>query len=79
MTETFRCRVDRKLLAEATRVAEQIGTTPGEIVRMLFTQLVRRRELPFSAAASSPEGSDDLVNVARRNRIWRELDDAESW
>ncbi len=72
----FRCRVDRKLLTEATRVAEQIGTTPGEIVRMLFTQLVRRRELPFAASARN-RGDDDLVNVARRNRIWRELDDAK--
>ena len=78
MTETFRCRVDRKLLAEATRVAEQIGTTPGEIVRMLFTQLVKRRELPFSASANSQAG-DNLVDIARRNRIWRQLDDAEGW
>jgi addiction module RelB/DinJ family antitoxin len=78
MTETFRCRVDRKLLAEATRVAQQMGTTPGEIVRMLFTQLVQRRELPFTASANSQAG-DDLVNVARRNRIWRQLDDAVGW
>jgi addiction module RelB/DinJ family antitoxin len=76
MTETFRCRVDRKLLAEATRVAEQIGTSPGEIVRMLFTQLVKRRQLPFAPSANR---ADELVDVQRRNRIWRELDDAEGW
>jgi len=76
MTETFRCRVDRKLLAEATRVAEQIGTSPGEIVRMLFMQLVKRRQLPFAPSANQ---ADELVDVQRRNRIWRELDDAEGW
>jgi len=79
MTEIFRCRIDRKLLAEATRVAEQIGTTPGEIVWMLFTQLVKRRELPFTPPANRHQADDDLVNVVRRNRIWRDLDDAEGW
>jgi addiction module RelB/DinJ family antitoxin len=77
MTQMFRCRVDRKLLAEATRVAEEIGTTPGEIVRMLFVQLIKQRQLPFRPSADVP--ADELVNVVRRNRIWGELDDAEGW
>ena len=74
MTELFRCRVERKLLREANRVAEEIGTSPGEIVRMVFTQLVKRRQLPFTAQAD-----DDLVDTRRRNRIWGELDDAKGW
>src|ERR1035438_2511062 len=51
-TEEFRVRIDRKLAREARRVAEEIGTTPGEVVRLLFTQLVKRRHLrpaPWSA------------------------------
>ncbi len=40
-------RIDPKLLREAKRVANEIGLTPGDIVRMLFTQLVKLRGLPF--------------------------------
>ena len=75
MTDIFRVRVDRKLLAKASRVAKEIGTTPGEIVRLLFAQLVRRRKVPFSLSADA----DDLVDVERRNRILRDLDDSEGW
>ncbi len=73
----FRCRIDRKLLSEATRVSEEIGTTPEEIVRLLFAQLVKARRVPFALAADAPD--DELVDMARRNRIWGELDDAEGW
>jgi antitoxin component of RelBE/YafQ-DinJ toxin-antitoxin module len=75
MTDTFRVRVDRKLLAEASRVSAEIGTTPGEIVRLLFAQLVKRREVPFKLSADF----DDVADVERRNRILRELDDSEGW
>ena len=67
--------MDRKLLAQASRVAKEIGTTPGEIVRLLFAQLVKRREVPFNLSADA----DDLVDVKRRNRILRDLDDSEGW
>ena len=74
MTDVFRVRVERKLLADASRVAEEIGTSPGELVRILFTQLVRRRSVPFPLSAD-----DDLLDVKRRNRILRGLDDSEGW
>ena len=54
-TEEFRVRIDRKLLREAKRVTEEIGTTPGDIVRMLFAQLVKRRAIPFPLQAQSQE------------------------
>ena len=76
MTELFRCRVERKLLADATQVSREIGTSPGEIVRMLFVQLVKRRALPFSATAN---GTDGVIDVARRNQVLRNLDDSEGW
>ena len=41
---------------------------------MLFAQVVRSRSVPFKLSAE-----DDLVDVKRRNRILRELDDSEGW
>ena len=78
MTEIFRVRVDPKLLKKAHAVAEEIGTTPAELVRIMLTQLVRRRAIPFPLEAPG-EAEADLVNVQRRNRIWRSLDDSEGW
>lgn len=67
-------RVNPGLLKEAKKVTADIGTTPSEIVRILFAQLVKHRRVPFSLSAS-----DNLVDVERRNRIWRDLDDAQGW
>jgi addiction module RelB/DinJ family antitoxin len=78
MTELFRCRIERKLLTKVARVAEQMGTTPGELVRLLFTHVVKRREIPFQITADA-ESDLDLLDVPRRNRILRELDDSEGW
>jgi addiction module RelB/DinJ family antitoxin len=46
-TEEFRVRIDRALVREAKRVADELGTTPGDVVRMLFSQFVKLRALPF--------------------------------
>ena len=54
-TEEFRCRIDRSLVRQARRVAEEIGTTPGEVVRLLLAQMVKRRAIPFPLQADSPE------------------------
>jgi antitoxin component of RelBE/YafQ-DinJ toxin-antitoxin module len=35
MTEIFRVRVDPKLLKQAQAVAEEIGTSPAELVRIM--------------------------------------------
>ncbi len=77
MTDIFRVRIERKLLAKTSRVAEEMGTTPGEIVRLLFTQVVKRKRIPFSVSAESE--SDELVDLKRRNRVLRDLDDSEGW
>lgn len=68
MTELFRVRIDRKLIAQASKVAEEIGTTPGEVVRMLFKQMVKRRTIPFPLSADTPE--DEIFSSAeRRNKL----------
>ena len=64
MSELFRCRIDRGLMEAAQRVAGELGTTPGEVVRLLFVQMVKRRSIPFPLTADSPE--DEVVGPARR-------------
>ncbi len=75
-TEEFRVRIDRKLLREAKRVTEEIGTTPGDIVRMLFAQLVKRRAIPFPLQAESPE-QELLGSPKRRSQLWDEMNDGK--
>lgn len=77
MTEVFRCQIEQSLLKEAEAVSEEIGTTPAEVVRLTFTQLVKRRALPFPLTADAPV--DGLLDKTRRNRVLRDLDDSEGW
>ena len=69
MTELFRVRIEHKLVAEASKDSEEIGTTPGEVVRLLFKQMVKRRAVPFPLQADAPE-DDVLGPVERRIRLW---------
>lgn len=68
----FRVRVDKRLLREASAVTEEIGTTPGEVVRLLFKQMVKRRAIPFPLQADAPE-DDVLSSPARRAKLWDEM------
>ena len=68
MTEMFRVRIDRKLITQASKVAEEIGTTPGEVVRLLFKQMVKRRTIPFPLHADAPE-DETFSSTARRNKL----------
>jgi addiction module RelB/DinJ family antitoxin len=67
--EEFRVRIDRNLARQARRVAEEIGTSPGEVVRMLFAQMVKRRAIPFPLQADSPE-DEVLGSAKRRSGLW---------
>ncbi len=72
MTEVFQCRVDSKVVAKARAVAKEIGTTPGEVVRLMFVQMIKRRAIPFPLQADSPE--DEVLGPAkRRAELWDEL------
>lgn len=77
MTELFSCQIERELLKEAEQISEEIGTTPGEIVRLTFTQLVKRRAIPFPLTPEPPP--DSLLDKTRRNLVLRDLDDSEGW
>ena len=75
-TEMFRCRVDRTLIRKATRVAQEIGTTPGEVVRLLFAQMVKRRAIPFPLQADSAE-SEVLGSARRRSEMWDAMNESK--
>ena len=67
----FRVRVERKLMRQASKVAEEIGTTPGEVVRILFKQMVKRRTIPFPLHADAANGEPDdiFTSAQRRNKL----------
>jgi len=72
MTELFRVRIEQELLAEASKVSEEIGIAPGDVVRLLFKQMVKRRAVPFPLTADTPE--DEVVGpLKRRVKLWGEL------
>ena len=76
MTEMFRCRVEKSLLVEAGEVAKEIGTSPGEIVRLCFRQLVKRRAVPFPLQAETPE--DEMLSPTRRRaKLWDEMNEGK--
>ena len=74
MTDVFRVRLDRELIKQATQVAEEIGTTPGEVVRLMFRQLVNRRAIPFPLQADTPE-SEVLGSSKRRSEMWDQMNE----
>lgn len=68
MTDLFTVQIDHKLITEASRIADEIGTTPEEIVRVLFKQMVRRGAVPFPLQTDAPE--DEVLSPAnRRNEM----------
>ena len=75
-TEEFRVRINRTLIKQAKLVAEEIGTTPGEVVRLLFRQMVRRRAIPFPLQADSPE-SEVLGSPKRRAELWDAMNEGK--
>ncbi len=68
----FRVRIEKELIAKASQVAKEIGTTPGEVVRLLFKQMVRRRAIPFPLQADAPE-DEILSSPQRRAKLWDEM------
>ncbi len=77
MTVLFRCRVDPKLLKQATKITQDLGTSLPEAVRIFVAQIARTGSVPISLSLKSEP--DTLLNKAVRNRIMRSLDDTETW
>jgi addiction module RelB/DinJ family antitoxin len=66
MTEMFRCRVEKSLLKSAQEVAQEMGTSTSELVRVFFKALVKQGQLPFTPKADSEE--DEALGSPRCRR-----------
>jgi len=75
-TEEFRVRIDHALMKQARRVAEEIGTTPDEVVRSLFRQMVKRGTIPFPLSADNRQ-TEALGWVKRRSALWDAMNEGE--
>ncbi len=76
MTVILRGRVDPRNLKRAKKVAEDLGTSVPELVRIFIAEVARTGAVPVSMAIKA---EDPLFSKERRNRIWASLDDTETW
>jgi antitoxin component of RelBE/YafQ-DinJ toxin-antitoxin module len=77
MNQLFRMRINRSLLKEVERLTAEVGTTPEDVVRQLFKQLVKSRAIPWPLTTDAQ--LDELLNSRRRNRVLANLDGCEGW
>jgi addiction module RelB/DinJ family antitoxin len=64
----FRCRVEKSLLKQAHRVAEEMGTSTSELVRIFLKAVAKTGQLPFTPRAESAE-DEALGPLARRREM----------
>ena len=76
MTVLFRCRVEKPLLAKTDAVTKSLGTSTADLFRDFVAEIARTGKVPVNLKNS---GSDDLVDVPRRNKTWSQLDDTQNW
>ena len=76
MTVVFRCRVEKPLLKKADAVTKSLGTSTAEMFRIFVAEIARTGKVPVNLKIS---GDDDLSDISRRNKIWSQLDDTQSW
>jgi addiction module RelB/DinJ family antitoxin len=77
MSVIFRCRVDPKKLKRATQVTSELGTSVPEVIRIFLAEIARTGKVPVRMSLQAE--SDLLLDKEARNKLWRELDDAEGW
>jgi addiction module RelB/DinJ family antitoxin len=68
MTEMFRCRVEKSLLKRTQQVAEEMGTSTSELVRIFLRAVAKTGQLPFTPAEESQE-DQALGPLARRREM----------
>jgi antitoxin component of RelBE/YafQ-DinJ toxin-antitoxin module len=76
MTEILRVRVNPALLRQANEVAREIGTSSGEVIRLMLKQMVKRRAIPFPLQADTLE-SEALSPVRRRAELWDSMNEGQ--
>lgn len=62
----LRARIPKPLLKEASRICREMGCDVQTAVRLMLTQLVKQRRLPFSVSAEDSE--DELLQAPQRRQ-----------
>jgi addiction module RelB/DinJ family antitoxin len=78
MTVLFRCRIEKPLLDEANRVAEKLGTSTSEMVRIFVTQMARTGRVPLKLNTNV---QDDLAEDWQNRASMLEMfyDKSKAW
>lgn len=71
-----RARVDEKLKKDSENILRQLGLSQTEAIRMFFTQIVRRRGLPFPVTLQPDDNDDLLLPRSKRQAAIDSLHDA---
>lgn len=71
-----RARVDEKLKKDSEDILRQLGLSQTEAIRMFFTQIVRRRGLPFPVTLQTDDNDDLLLPRSKRQAAIDSLHDA---
>jgi addiction module RelB/DinJ family antitoxin len=68
MSAIAKSRIDPELKQQAEAILKEMGLKPRAALELFYTQIVRRRAIPFPVRADSPE--DDILSpAARRNAL----------
>jgi addiction module RelB/DinJ family antitoxin len=68
MSAIAKSRIDPELKQQAEAILKEMGLKPRAALELFYTQIVRRRAIPFPVQADSPE--DDILSpAARRNAL----------
>lgn len=62
-------RIEPKLKAKAERVLKEIGVSPSQAITMLYSQIVARRGLPFSAQVPLSQRTPNAKTLAAFREI----------
>ena len=54
-TVLFRTRIDARRKKNAERILARVGLTPGQLVNMVFAQVVLKQGLPFAVNAHATD------------------------
>jgi addiction module RelB/DinJ family antitoxin len=66
MTDMLRCRVDKTLLRRVHKVADEMGTSTSELVRIFLKAVAKTGQLPFVPREDSQE--DEMLGPLGRRR-----------
>jgi addiction module RelB/DinJ family antitoxin len=68
MSGVAKSRIDPELKRQAEAILKEIGLKPRAALELFYTQIIKRRAIPFSVQAEPPE-EEFLSPAGRRNQL----------